>query len=715
MSWIDWTIMILPLLAVLAIGAMAQRYTRSVADFLAAGRQAGRYLLSVADGAAAFGLITIIGQFEMNYNAGFALNFWNAFGSVVILAMTLTGFVTYRYRETRVLTMAQFFEMRYSRKFRIFAGSLAFISGIFNYALFPAVGARFFIYFCQLPDYFQIGSLSINTFGFIMAAFLSIALVIVLAGGQVTTMVTDCCQGIFSYIGYAVIVFVILYLFDFSDIHDAVLSRPEGKSFFNPFNIGKLESFNLLFIAIAVFAGVYNRNAWLGSQGYMCAAANPHEQKMAGILGTWRSGFIMTMLMLLVIGAYTYMNVPSYSAQASAVTQELTSRITPESVGGLEQTAHTIRNQMLVPVTMRHFLPTGVMGIFCALTLFLMVSTDTTYMHSWGTILVQDIIQPIRKKPFTPKTQLLLLRCSIAGIAIFAWIFSFWFGQVTYILQFCALTGTIYLGGAGSCIIGGLYWKKGTTAGAYTAMLVGLTFGVCGFLISSYWESTFYPLLNASSPELLESWRVALGELGQMLPFVNWSVEPEVFKRQFPISGQEIYLLGMLSAIASYIIVSKLTCRKDFNLDKMLHRGKYNMEHFVDNDSAVIAVEEKSPKKKFHWRSLVGITAEYSRGDKILAWAVFGWTMFNISMLLVQLVLNLGFGIWSEETWFKFWCYYTLPLALLVGIVTTIWFTWGSCRDLFRLFRSMRNNYKQNSQEQPDADNGFVSENSDAE
>ena len=159
MSWIDWTIMILPLLAVLAIGAMAQRYTRSVADFLAAGRQAGRYLLSVADGAAAFGLITIIGQFEMNYNAGFALNFWNAFGSVVILAMTLTGFVTYRYRETRVLTMAQFFEMRYSRKFRIFAGSLAFISGIFNYALFPAVGARFFIYFCQLPDYFQIGSL----------------------------------------------------------------------------------------------------------------------------------------------------------------------------------------------------------------------------------------------------------------------------------------------------------------------------------------------------------------------------------------------------------------------------------------------------------------------------------------------------------------------------------------------------------------------------
>ena len=111
-------------------------------------------------------------------------------------------------------------------------------------------------------------------------------------------------------------------------------------------------------------------------------------------------------------------------------------------------------------------------------------------------------------------------------------------------------------------------------------------------------------------------------------------------------------------------------------------------------------------RKKFHWRSLVGITSEYSRGDRILAWSVLIWTLFNFSVLMVQLVWNLGFGIWSEDTWFKFWCYYQLPLSLLVGLITTIWFMWGSSRDLWRLFRSMRSGCRNMSEEN---DNGFIS------
>ena len=711
MHWIDWAMVVIPLVIILWIGLKVQRYTHGVVGFLAAGRKAGRYLLTVADGTAGMGLVTVVGSFEMSYCSGFALGFWNNLGIVVGLFMTLTGFVTYRYRETRVMTMAEFYEIRYNRKFRIFAGALAFVSGLLNYALFPAVSARFLIYYCRLPHDFTIGPICFNTFGFIMAIFLGIALFIVLTGGQLTTMVTDCCQGVFAYLGYAVIVTCILLFFSISDIREAALARPDGQSFFNPFNVDKLQDFNLLYVLIGIFSMIYNRNAWLGSQGYLCSAANPHEQKMAGVLGQWRTGFTSLAIMLLALGAYAYMNSASFAPQAEQVREELVSMVneefpvtelsTREEANTLLNTKETIYNQMLVPVAVRHILPIGATGIFLALALFLMISTDTTYLHSWGTILIQDVFLPSYGKPVSPKTQMALLRCGIFSVAVFAWFFSFYFSQNDYIYQFFALTGTVYLGGAGACMIGGLYWKRGTTAGAFAAMGVGLFFAVLGFLVNQKWGD-IYQAWDARAPEQLERFRMMLLSLGELLPFANWNVEPEIFMRKFPITGQEIYLAGMISAISAYVTISLLTCRKPFNLDKMLHRGKYNLEHFVAKDAEIPAAGISRPGR-FNWRILLGITPEYSKGDRILAWSVFGWTIYNFLFFLVQAVWNVPeTWRWSEKTWVNLWAYYTLPLSILVGLVTTVWFSWGTIRDLIRLFRALKEERSPGQMEEED-------------
>ena len=248
MMWLDWGIVALPLIAVVVIGFIAEHYVRSVSDFLAAGRRAGRYLLTVSEGTAGMGLISVVAMFEQKYKAGYGLDFWSGLTSLIYLAMTLTGFVTYRFRETRAMTMPEFFQKRYSRGFRILAGLLAFISGVINYALFPAVGGRFLIYYCGLPFSLHLFGLEISTYGLVMALALAVALAIVLAGGQLTTMITDCCQGIFAYFGYAVITITLLSIFSAQDMTSAVLSRPEGESFFNPFNIGHLSDFNILFV-----------------------------------------------------------------------------------------------------------------------------------------------------------------------------------------------------------------------------------------------------------------------------------------------------------------------------------------------------------------------------------------------------------------------------------------------------------------------------------
>src|SRR5436305_4162424 len=143
MQPIDWLLVALPLGAILALAIYTRRYVKSVADFLAGGRCAGRYLIANAFGESASGVANTLSKFEMYMVPGFTLAFWSALSLPVQLLVAVSGFVVYRYRQTRALTLAQFFEMRYSRRFRLFMGVLAFIAGILNYGIFPAVSARF--------------------------------------------------------------------------------------------------------------------------------------------------------------------------------------------------------------------------------------------------------------------------------------------------------------------------------------------------------------------------------------------------------------------------------------------------------------------------------------------------------------------------------------------------------------------------------------------
>src|SRR3954462_4242449 len=168
MQPIDWMFMAAPIVLVIGIAIYTRRYVKGVADFLAASRCAGRYLLANARGEAESGLANSLSIFETILVAGFVLDFWGKLQIPIVLLFSIAGFVVYRLRETRAMTMAQFFEMRYSRRFRFFMGMLAFLSGILNYGIFPAVSARFFIYFLTLPQSLHVGPFALDTFAWIM-------------------------------------------------------------------------------------------------------------------------------------------------------------------------------------------------------------------------------------------------------------------------------------------------------------------------------------------------------------------------------------------------------------------------------------------------------------------------------------------------------------------------------------------------------------------
>ena len=712
MHWLDWLIVIVPIIVVLWTAMKSQRYVTSVADFLAAGRVAGRYVTAVAGGEAAMGLISVVAMMEMYYKVGFGVSFWSTLTAPLTLLFALTGYCSYRYRETRAMTMGQFLEMRYSRGFRILAACLQAFSGVVNYAIFPAVGARFLIYYLDLPLKVDIFGWMFPTFGLVMAAFLGIAVLIISLGGQVTIMVTDCVQGLLSYPMYCILVFYILWRFSWSgDMAPTLMDRPEGESFLNPYDTAKLRDFNIFYVVVGMIASIINRMSWSGSQGYNAAALNAHEQKMGGLLGTWRGGFSVMMYIVLAIAAYTYMNAAHFRPQAAEVSYHLAQKtlqdVAPGQLAGVQhnvlgekpqpgvdyqktvsehlqksesgnvQNFKTIYSQMLAPVAIRHMLPMGITGIFCALMLFLLISTDTTYMHSWGSIIVQDVILPIRNKPFTPHQQIKLLRFIIAGVAVFAFLFSFFFAQMDYILMFFAITGAIWMGGAGPCIVFGLYWKRGTTAGATTALLAGSTLAVGGIVMQQLWEKSLYPWLD--KVHLVAPLDHLLYKLSKPLyPYIDWSMNPV----KFPINSQEIYFIAMLVSVTLYVVVSLLTCKKPFNMDRMLHRGIYS-----DTGKPV----EKTPLTlRGILRKLIGIDANYTRGDRILAWSVFLYSfLYSFVIIFLAVVIWNKVTPWPIEWWAHYFFITKILVAGLIGIVSTVWFSIGGTLDLIKLFQRL--------------------------
>ena len=112
---------------VLFFGWYVRRYITGVSDYTVAGRVCRRYVLSAGDMAAGLGLVTLIAYIEVHYKTGFALSFWQTLAIPLGIMLGLTGYCTYRFRETRAMSMGQFLEMRYSRKLRIFSPIVSFI------------------------------------------------------------------------------------------------------------------------------------------------------------------------------------------------------------------------------------------------------------------------------------------------------------------------------------------------------------------------------------------------------------------------------------------------------------------------------------------------------------------------------------------------------------------------------------------------------------
>jgi SSS family solute:Na+ symporter len=643
MHAIDWLLVCLPLAVVFGFAVYTNRYVKSVADFLSAGRCAGRYLLANAKGESESGLSSSISVFEMIVVSGFVVGFWDKLSYPIALLVAISGFVIYRFRETRALTLAQFLEIRYSRRFRLFMGVLAFISGILNYGVFPGISARFLIFFLDLPPTVH----GVSTFALIMFCYLACTVFLVLVGGQATMMITCCLEGLYSQLAYLIIAIAVFCIVSWRHIIEVMSHAAPGMSQLNPFDSSHVPDFNIWFIVMALCHRIYGTMAMQQKQGFNSAARTPHESRMGAVLGEWRGYAKNLMLLVLAVCAMTYLNHSDFAQHAPAVRDAL------HHVGD-----EYLQEEAKVSIALRFMLPVGIKGLFLSIMIMGLLSGDGGHLHSWGSIFIQDVILPLKKKPLTPRQHIWVLRIAITGVATLAFLFSVTFTLKQAVQLWWMLTAALFVGGAGAAIIGGLYWRRGTTAGAWAGALTGSALAVAGIITGNYW-----PWLVDHIGPTLDRWNIHL---------------PAKFWFNYQVSG----FIAECAGASTYAIVSLLTCRTPFNLNQMLHRGEYAVE---PDAAAPVGLRHRLSLK-----SILRFDENFTRGDKFVAGGIFWWAMTLATINVVAAVWNLKFSRWSIQWWANYWLILAIAIPFGISLLTLVWFTIGGVRDIREFFVALR-------------------------
>jgi len=609
----------------------------------------------------------------------------------------------------------------------------------------PAISARFFIYLLGIPHYVNIFGFKVQTLALVILTVLILAMTILLAGGSLALLITDTIQGLMTY--PIIFVFTMFILMNFSwwdEIVPVMSDRIPGESFINPYDINSLRDFNLFAVVVTVFSSIINRSVWFGG-GSSSAAKSAHEQKMAAVLGAWRQGFNPLFYLLLAGMILTVMNHIDFAPKAKEIRTEMCARVADEIISDPEvkseikeksaaipeqkhvigkdeplseaknldtpyldvaketlpdtpegkakfQEFRTLYNQLRLPIFIRRVLPGALIGVFILLMLMLMVSTDDSRIFSSAMTITQDIIIPLRKNPLTPKQHILLVKLLTVFVCVFFFFGSLLMKQLDYIELYSTVVTSVWTGGAGAVMLGGLYTRFGTTAGAYASLLTGGLLSSGGLLIQRNWADHIYPFLDRLG------WIPALGKIMAAMsrPFEPWIVW-RMDAVKFPVNSKEIMFISMIMSITMYCVVSRLTCRRPFNLERMLHRGKYAIDGEVKHF-------EKLTWRNF-FKKVIGITPDYTLGDKILAYSTFIWS-FGVEFLVLfigTIIWNTFIYRWPVEGWG--WRLFIIYMVVGCGkaLISMVWFMIGGIVDLRNMFRDLAARTQIN-----DLDNGMV-------
>jgi solute:Na+ symporter, SSS family len=123
-----------------------------------------------------------------------------------------------------------------------------------------------------------------------------------------------------------------------------------------------------------------------------------------------------------------------------------------------------------MPRMLASILPSGILGLVVAGMLAATMSVNSSYLLGWSSIIAQDIILPLRRRPLTSRQQVVLNRVANLFVSLFVMFWGLWYTLPGPTYFYLNMTASIYLSGTLVAVVAGLFWNRATTLGGYCAM-----------------------------------------------------------------------------------------------------------------------------------------------------------------------------------------------------------------------------------------------------
>ena len=150
LSWIDYAIVLVYVGGTIIAGTLARGAIKGISDFLVAGRGLKTHMAVATMVSTGLGLVTVMYMAEEGFKYGFVPFVFGIMALITALIIGRTGFIVSRLRHLQVMTVPEFYEMKYTRGVRLLGGIILTLAGTLNMGLFPILGSKFVVGFTGL-------------------------------------------------------------------------------------------------------------------------------------------------------------------------------------------------------------------------------------------------------------------------------------------------------------------------------------------------------------------------------------------------------------------------------------------------------------------------------------------------------------------------------------------------------------------------------------